>query len=357
MRWLDLIHRWTGGVIGLVLAILGLTGAILVHRDDWIGVRHSSDALVTDPAAIAAATQRMLGNGEDIQGIVYATERLGLHQLRFAHGAGAYADQSGVIVERWASQWARPELWLFDLHHHLFAGDIGETIGGIAGLAAILFVVTGTILWFRTRRTFKFRLLPKRLSRAAIVMHHRDLGIVVAPLLLLSGLTGAMMIFKPVAAIVVAPFSSPSEVTAAMTPPKLHSAPLAAHPDWRAMVLTAQRRFPDARLRILALPRKVGDPIAIRMKRATEWLPNGRTMLWLDAGNGRLLATRDALAMPAGAQVFNAAYPLHAAKIGGLAYRLLMTCSGLAMLLLGTLAVWTFWFRPRPSPRPRPAKA
>lgn len=349
MRWLDLIHRWTGGFVGLVLAILGLTGAILVYRDDWIGVRHSSDALVTYPAAIAAATQRMLGNGEDIQGIVYATERLGLHQLRLAHGAGAYADQSGVIVERWASQWARPELWLFDLHHHLFADDVGETIGGIAGLAAILFVVTGTILWFRTRRTFKFRLVPKRLSRPAIVMHHRDLGIVVAPLLLLSGLTGAMMIFKPVAAIVVAPFSSPSEVTAAMTSPKMHSAPLAAHPDWRAMVLTAHRRFPDARLRILALPRKAGDPIAIRMKRAAEWLPNGRTMLWFDAGNGRLLATRDALAMPAGALVFNAAYPLHAAKIGGLAYRLLMTCAGLAMLLLGTLAVWTFWFRRPPA--------
>ena len=26
MQWLDLIHRWTGGVLGLVLAIMGLTG-------------------------------------------------------------------------------------------------------------------------------------------------------------------------------------------------------------------------------------------------------------------------------------------------------------------------------------------
>lgn len=349
MRWLDLIHRWTGGIIGLVLAILGLTGAILVYRDDWIGVAHAGDALVVDPAAIAVATQRLLGSGDRVQGMIYASDRLGVHQLRLAHGAGAYADQGGTIVERWSSQWARPELWLFDLHHHLFTGDIGETVVGMAGLAAILFVVTGTLLWFRTRRTFRLRLFPKRMSRPAIVMHHRDLGIVVAPLLLLSGLTGAMMVFKPVAAIVVAPFSPPSEVTAAMAPPRLHSAPLAAHPDWRGIVLTAHRRFPDARLRIVALPRKAGDPIAIRMKRAGEWLPNGRTMLWFDAGDGRLLDTRDALAMPAGAQVFNAAYPLHAAKVGGFAYRLLMTCGGLAMLLLGTFAVWTFWFRRPPA--------
>lgn len=57
---------------------------------------------------------------------------------------------------------------------------------------------------------------------------------------------------------------------------------------------------------------------------------------------------RDALSMPAGQQAFMKVYPLHAAKVGGLAYRLLMTLSGLGMALLGTLAVWSFWFkRPR----------
>lgn len=345
MRWLDLLHRWTGGLIGLVLAILGLSGAILVHRETWIGVPHAGDALVADPQAIATATQRLLGDGRGAQGIVYASERLGVHQIRLPHGAGAYADQSGTIVARWTSQWARPELWLFDLHHHLLASDAGETVIGIAGLAAILFVVSGTILWWRTRRTFRFRLVPKRLSRTAIVMHHRDLGIVVAPLLLLSALTGAMMVFRPVAMLVVAPFSPPAVVEAALKPPVLHGAPLAAAPDWRAMILTACRRFPDARLRMLSLPRKPGDPIMLRMRRADEWLPNGRTMMWFDAGSGRVLAVRDALAMPTGAQVFNLAYPLHAGKVGGLAYRLVMTVSGLALTLLGTLTVWTFWFR------------
>jgi uncharacterized iron-regulated membrane protein len=133
-----------------------------------------------------------------------------------AQRAGAYADQAGNIVTRWQSQWERPELWIFDLHHHLFSGDVGETIIGVAGLAAILFVVTGAILWWRTRRTFKFRLWPKRLSRPAIVMQHRDLGIVVAPLLLLSAVTGTMMIFKPFAAIVVRPSRRPAG--AARTP-------------------------------------------------------------------------------------------------------------------------------------------
>lgn len=345
MRLLDLLHRWTGGVLGLVLALLGLSGAILVHRDALVWLPHAGDARIADPARIAAATERALAAAPDTRSIVYASDRLGLLQLRRAHGAGAYADQAGTIVARWDSQWARPELWLFDLHHHLFTGDAGETVIGIAGLAGILFVVTGTILWWRTRRSFRFRLLPRRLSRPMIVWHHRDLGIVLAPLLLLVSLTGAMMVFRPFAGLVLAPFGSPGAAFAASRAPKVASGPLAARPDWRAMLAAAHARFPDAAPRILMLPDRAGEPIRLRMQRAAEWLPNGRTQLAFDAADGRLLAAVDALALPRAAQVYNTAYPLHAAKVGGLAYRLVMTAVGLGMAMLGSLAVWSFWFR------------
>ena len=347
MKWLDLLHRWTGGLLGLVLAVLGLSGAILVHKEDWIALPHTGDVLVADPARIAMATERLLPAPRGGEALIYASERFGLIQLRGPHDAGAYADQTGQIVARWDSQWQRPELWLFDLHHHLFSGDAGETVIGIAGLAGVFFVVSGTILWWRTRRTFRWRLLPSRLSRPAILWHHRDLGIVIAPLLLLVTLTGTMMVFRPVAGLVLWPFSPPSVIEAALKPPRLASGPLAARPDWRAMIEQAQARFPDARLRILSLPRKPGDPIAIRMKRADEWLPNGRSMVWFDAKTGRMLGSRDALDLPAGARMFNQVYPLHAAKVGGLAYRLLMTLVGLGLALLGRLTVWTFWFRRR----------
>jgi uncharacterized iron-regulated membrane protein len=75
-----------------------------------------------------------------------------------------------------------------------------------------------------------------------------------------------------------------------------------------------------------------------------------------DAADGHLLAASDALALPRATQIYNRAYPLHAAKVGGLAYRLLMTCSGLALAMLGSFAVWSFWFkRPRPKPKRKPA--
>jgi uncharacterized iron-regulated membrane protein len=345
LKALDLIHRWTGGIVGLVLAVLGASGALLVFKDDWIGLPHANDPRVSDPAAIGAATARLLEGAQGGESLIYASDRFGLIQLRTGEAAGAYVDQSGQIVARWSSLWERPELWLFDLHHHLFAGQVGETVAGVAGICALLFVVTGAIVWWRTRRTFRPRAWPKRLTRPSIVWQHRDLGIVVAPLLLLSALSGTMMVFRPVADVVLSPLGPRGTIEAALKPPTFAAGQLAPDLDWRAVVVAAHARFPDAQIRILSLPKKPGDPIAVRMKRAGEWLPNGRSSVWFDPATGAVLGSRDALAMPGAAQAFNMAYPLHAAKVGGLAYRLPIATSGLALAMLGTFAVWSFWFR------------
>lgn len=344
MKFVDLLHRWLGGLLGLVLMVLGLSGTILLHKEEWIGLPHAGDPRLADPVALGQLAQRLLAEADGGESIVFASDRFGLVQLREGE-AGLYAAQTGETVARWASQWERPELWLFDLHHHLFAGDTGETIIGIAGLSALLFVVTGTIMWWRTRRTFRLRLWPKRMSGPAIRMQHRDLGIVAAPLLFLVALTGTMMIFRPVAGVVLAPLSAPKAIEADLKSPKFAAGPLATGLNWQQIVITAHQSYPDAQIRILALPRKAGDPVTVRMKRAAEWLPNGRTMLWFDPATGRLLASRDALEMQPGTQAFNMAYPLHAGKVGGLSYRLLLTLVGLALTILGSLSVWSFWFR------------
>ena len=354
MKLLDTLHRWTGGLLGLVLALLGLSGTILLYDYLWIGFPGTGDALRGDLPTVAATTEKLMAM-PGAQGIIYADERFGLHQLRMGKDAGAYASQSGEIVTRWASQWERPELWIFDFHHHLFAGDSGEWVIGIAGLSGLFFVISGAILWWRTRKTFQLRLWPKRMSRPSIVMHHRDLGIIAAPLLLISIVTGTMMIFRPFAMVMIAPFGSPAEAAKAIEPPKYKGGPLAGKPDYAAMLTEARRRFPDAEFRILSLPRKPGDPIMLRMRQQAEWLPNGRSTLWFDAATGKLLGARDALAMPGGAQAFNMAFPIHASKVGGWGWRIVMTLSGLAMTMLGSFAVWTFWFR-RPKPAKRVAK-
>ena len=82
MKLLDLIHRWTGGILGLVLAIMGLTGAILVHKESWLLLPHAGDARIADPAVIGAVTEKLLIAEPRAQSIIYANDRFGLHQLR-----------------------------------------------------------------------------------------------------------------------------------------------------------------------------------------------------------------------------------------------------------------------------------
>lgn len=329
---------------------MGLTGTILLHKDGWIMLPHAGDPQVTETAAIAATVERLMADPEARpQSIGFASETFGLHRLSFGKEAGAYADQAGTIVTRWQSQWERPEIWLFDFHHHLFSGDAGETVIGIAGIAGLFFVLSGILLWWRTRGTFQFRLWPKRMSRPAILRHHRDLGIVIAPLLLLSLYTGLTMIFTSTSALVLGP-ASPSVIAAALKPPKPTGAKLADRIDWASIIRTARARFPNAEFRILSLPRKDSGLISLRMKQPEEWLPNGRTTLYFAADSGRLVEARDANRLPPAARGFNMLYPLHAAKVGGLAYRLVMTLSGLALTLLGSLTVWSFWFRRKPVP-------
>lgn len=352
MRLLDSLHRWTGGIVGLLLAVLGLTGLFLVHRDSLTFAPHAGDVRVTDMESLAATTQHLMTTGPMPQSITYASDDFGLLRLAYKGGKGAYADQAGALVMQWDSQWQRPELWLFDLHHHLFMGEVGDTVIGLAALCGLFFVVTGVLLWWRTRKTFAFRLWPARMSRSSIVRHHRDLGIVVAPLLLLSLMTGAILIFRPMTAILFGP-GAPAQIDRSLAAPPPRVAELGKHLDWAAMIRTAHARFPDAQLRSLSPPRKDNGLITIRMKRPPEWLPNGRTTLWFAADTGALVDARDAAQLPGTVRGYNMLYPLHAAKVGGLAYRLVMSLSGLAMALLGTLAVWSFWFKRPRKPAPR----
>ncbi|MBB3890682.1 putative iron-regulated membrane protein [Phenylobacterium haematophilum] len=360
MPTLRLLHRWAGGLIGLFLAVLGLSGALLVHKDAYLRavLPHAADPQVQDVESIAAAAEKIFAAPDAPRSIILASERLGLHRLNYGDGdRGAYADQTGEIVATWTAKWERPEIWLFDLHHHLLTGDAGELAAGIMALVGLGFVVTGVILWWPARRLFALRAWPANMSRNAVVRQHRDLGVVAAPLLFVSLLTGVMMTLPAVEDVLLAPFTSPAAMAAASKPPIEKGGPRGADLDVAALLSAARAKHPDGELRIISLSATPGGLISLRMRQQAEWLPNGRTMFWFDPADGRLVASRDAQALPLGLRIANAEYPIHAAKVGGLPYRLVMTASGLTLALLGSLAVWSFWAGPKTQKRKRPKGA
>ena len=350
MKLLSFLHRWTGGFLGLLLALLGLSGTILLWEGEWISLTHAGDPLAENVQVIGTVAEREAAAGA--LRITFASEELGLHHVAREGGAGAYVAQDGATVASWSSQWERPEFWLFDLHHHLFSGHTGELVAGWAGVAGLLFVLTGSILWWRSRRAFRWQLWPKRFQPGPIVSHHRDIGILVAPLLLVSFVTGTAMIFDDVYKMLLAPLGEGAE---AGKPPEVGPSPAAV--PLASMLVQAKQRYPDAELRRRTLPSKPGQPWSVRMRQKFEWTPNGRTTLYFD-GTGKLIRADDPAAAGRAASVIETFYPVHSAKVGGPTWKLVMTLSGLGLTLLGSLTTWSFWVRKaKRRKRPEIAKA
>jgi len=351
---LSLIHRWLGGLVGLGLALLGLSGAILLWKPWWVGVAQVPRAATGPDMLAMVRAAEALGATH----ITLPSADFGVATAGLPDGAGAYLAHDGRVLARWASVWDRPETLLFDFHHHLLMGHSGEIISGWLGLAATLFVLTGLILWWPTRRTFQWRALPARLTRPAIIRHHRDIGVVLALPILLSVITGALMVLKPLADAVLAPLSPAAAVAAWQAPPPVPAS--SSTPDWPLLLAQAQRRIPDGDARIIVWPKAPGGSVQIRFRRPAEWHPNGRTTLWL-AGDGRVLMVRDAPAAPLALRAQNALYPLHAARLAGsglaVPLRILLTLSGLGLALLGSFTIVTFWNRRFTQPQPRAISA
>jgi uncharacterized iron-regulated membrane protein len=330
VRLVSALHRWAGGFIGLLLAIIGLSGTLLVWEGSWIGVAGASDTVVEQPARIAGIVDSAALQG--MSRITFASDEIGLHQLINIDGSGAYIRQDEQIAESWASQWERPELWLFDLHHHLFSGEVGETVAGMAGIGGLLFVVTGLILWWRGRASFRPTLFPKRLAPGPITKHHRDLGVLAAPLLLLSMTTGVLMLFEPVRSALIGQEQRPQSTLA--------TTPLASPGE---AVLRAKALFPHAALRRIVLPTMPGGDISVRLRQPFEWTPQGRTQVRF-APDGTMTID-DPRGQNRAAAVIEKLYPVHSAKTGGIAMQLMMSLSGLSLAVLGSFAVYAFWLR------------
>jgi uncharacterized iron-regulated membrane protein len=334
------LHRWLGGLVGLGLAVLGLSGAALLWKPWWVLVPQQARA----PSEAEALAIISAGEALGASYVTLPSAEFGVAQAGLPDGGGAYLAHDGAVLARWGSVWERPETFLFDLHHHLLMGETGELISGWLGIAAIGFCITGLILWWPTRRTFRWRALPARMTRPAIILHHRDIGAVLALPILLAALTGAMMVLKPLGQTLLAPLSPAKEVEAWQARPPLPAIALA--PDWPAILAAARSRFPDGEARMIVWPKARGEAVTVRMRRPQEWHPNGRTTL-TTAGDGTVLMARDAPAAPLAVRAGNALYPLHSARLTGsalaLPLRVVMTLAGIGLALLGSLTVVTFW--------------
>mgnify|MGYP002842841319 CR=1 FL=1 len=162
--------------------------------------------------------------------------------------------------------------------------------------------------------------------------HHLLLKLrsVLVPLLIVAAATGTLMIFPAVSAFLLSPFGEAHQKPALST----ELAPVGPATDWQSVMRNAQGAFPSAAPRRLMLPSKPGEPIAIRFRQDFEWTPNGRSYVWIAPDSAAVVGTDDPAKAGAVSAISETFYPIHAAKVGGIVWRLAMTFAGLALHIM-----------------------
>lgn len=342
MAFVRKMHAWCGLALCLLLVPLCLSGAALVFKPQWLQAtvpeaRPIAAATAADAADAMTAAEQTFGQ---VRRMIFAGPEIGLHEVALADQGAAYI-QPGThrVLSRWGKN-GRVVDFLFDLHHHFLAGETGTKVAGVVGLLTLTMVMTGLIVWAPAWRSFRASLAPRGAGRAAWLGAHRDLGLISAPIIVALTLTGSALALREFATHLLR--IEPSKPPAAGE----------GRVDWGSALAAAQAAFPSARLRLASPPARSGAPVTVRLQQPGEWHANGRTVVYIDPATTRVLAVEDPFTHPLRARIYNAAWPVHASKVGGLPWKVITFLAGVCLAVLSLYGAESYrrkLFKPRRS--------
>jgi uncharacterized iron-regulated membrane protein len=189
----------------------------------------------------------------------------------------------------------------------------------------------------------KFKAHPQRVNFDI----HKVTGIISAVFLSVIAFTGFCWNFSD--------FTYPAIYAATFTPqpvaPSSKFVPGKSPLELSEILQTADTALPGAVTTQIFLPQKQDAVFRIRKKFPQELEDYGRSFVYLDQYNGKVLQVQNGLSLPLGDRVLNSFVPLHYGTFGGLSTRILYVFIGLApsILLLTGLVMWRYrqWAKAR----------
>ena len=354
------LHRWLGVSAGALLIVTGLSGSLLVFRQE-IDAALNPHLLRTEPAATRVPLQQIL-NGVRQQYADPAPTRVRMPRSRDATyevwlGAAperyVYADpyRGTLLGARRPTEFLTG--WLFLLHSHLLAGAVGGQVAGVGALALVLLSVTGLVIWWPRRAPWR-AWMQRRASltvargvggRRLTFDVHRAVGFYASALLFVGGLTGASLAFPKAGERVASWVTLSPTARAPLAPASRAIAPMLPVD---SLLLIAERAQPGGEISYLYLPSAPGQPFRVRKRLPRERHPNGKSFVSVDPITGQVLGVEDGTTAPRGARLYSLLYPLHIGEIGGAPTRLLASLTGLTLPLLAVTGLIQWWRRRRP---------
>jgi len=345
MKLIRTVHAWAGLTLALLLILSSVTGTLLLWKDEYVMLTIPEARVNFTPepralARIAAAIEATFENN-DILRIQFATAEFPLSKVTLYDTNYAYVDIDGRVVEQWHMN-DRIEEWLYDLHHRLLLDDIGLTIVGLAAIALVILVLLGVITFIPLRRLFSRGIWPAGLSSGALVISHRNLGIVLALPLLLTLVTGITLAFPfEVEELLLEDLRRSQEYSDAMVV-GIDDITGPGTGDWLPAMERTLAVFPGAVIRTASVPSGFSAHRIIGVQQPGAWNRTGLSLAYIDEELGYMDLRIDARGVPLVERLVNLGYPLHTGKTGSMLFKLFMTFCGLGIACLSLFGLVSF---------------
>ncbi len=362
-RILFWVHLYLGLTLGLLAAIVGLSGSLIVFQPEMDAflnpgayrVEPGEKRIAADEAFTAARAAHEYGD------VKFAVVQLPLaphapYEFLLKQG---FAEDDGPFVEVtvdpyrgevMAARVSQEKLvgYLISLHTHLLLGGEhgpGETVVGFAGLAVLIFCLSGLYLWWPgiKRLASGFTVSLSAGAMRANFDIHKLLGFLALVPLLAASLTGLYLVFPNYVRPVYTTF-----VDAPRPPRQPDSGPAAdrAPISIARAIEAAEGAGPEGVVTRVQIA--LGERSAYQVRKKTLTDPDqhysdGKIVVYVDRYSSNVLEVRDARDMPAGQRVLHDwMFPTHTGEIAGLAGRWIMFFAGLTpSILFGTgLYLW-----------------
>ena len=351
------LHKYAGLVLGLLLAVTGLSGSLVVfdrELDEWRTPATVAFAPVATPASLDLALANAVAavdNGTAATRIALGRHDGAPHIVRFPAETGSSGPlevsidpgSAEVLALRTWGQY--PVTWIYHLHLSFLGGASGEFVVGLLGFLLLFFSLSGLYLWWPKPGRWRQALTLRR-GRGWYLLNydlHKTAGIYFLPVYIVLAFSGINLVFhEPVERLIDAllPVQEPPAPLSGPARDQLLTV------DAAAQIASAQ--FPGSRLYRVYLPGSADAAYSISLIQAKEpWNEYSATTVWVDQYSGEVLATWDALGVGAGNTVLASLFPLHNGDALGLAGRILVFIAGLLPALLFGTGLYMWWRKRR----------
>ncbi len=344
------LHSWLGLIAGLGLLVVGLTGSVLVFKEEIDRLVSPGLVTVQDPSKPRLGHDLFLSTlqaelpGHKVAGwgkgpSPGSADAVYIIKVGDQEGKMLYVDPTtGLPRNRDLDANETVADWLLKLHYTFFADHVGEFVVGIFGIIFCLLGITGVILYRNFWKTL-FQLRWKKSARLFFSDVHKMVGISSTVFNLLLGFTGAWWNLSHLIGHLV--MEAPEPVVKTVERQWADTVSIGK------LVADARVKLPGYQANWISLPHEKGGDIMMFGALENQGVLRSpySSIVVFDGATGELKSAIPASQAGFWAQILDAFRPLHYGNFGGIPVKILWSLGGLAPAILALSGTFLWWKR------------